>query len=80
MGRDVTNVIPLLAISSVGSAVEFCWAAGEAVLVPYLSRHGVKQLVSTIYLGNPVSISVFHTSVVIFIMRCYFVLLIFHTS
>lgn len=62
MGRDVTNVIPLLAISSVGSAVEFCWAAGEAVLVPYLSRHGVKQwLVSTIYLGNPVSISVSHT-------------------
>ena len=45
---------PLLAICSIGSAVEFCWAAGETVLVPHLAKHGVRQwIISTIYLTNP---------------------------
>ena len=44
----------LSGISSVGAAVEFSWAAGESVLVPYLKRHGVPDwLVSTAYLANP---------------------------
>jgi len=41
-------------ISSVGAAVEFSWAAGESVLVPFLTRHGVPDwLVSMAYLANP---------------------------
>ncbi|KAL7483523.1 hypothetical protein ACHAW6_009159 [Cyclotella cf. meneghiniana] len=44
----------LLSICTIGSAVEYCWAAGEAVLIPYLMRHGVRQwVVSMIYLSNP---------------------------
>ena len=46
--------LPLLTICTIGSAVEFGWAAGEIVLVPYLSKHGVREwVVSTIYLANP---------------------------
>eukprot|EP00804_Cyclotella_cryptica_P030306 CCRYP_011844-RA/>CCRYP_011844-RA protein AED:0.25 eAED:0.25 QI:0/-1/0/1/-1/1/1/0/495 len=48
------SLLELLSICTIGSAVEYCWAAGEAVLVPYLMRHGVSQwVVSTIYLSNP---------------------------
>ena len=54
--RDV--IISLFVICSIGSAVEYCWASGEAVLVPYLSKHQVPMwVVSTIYLSNPVIIS-----------------------
>lgn len=38
----------LAAICSVGATVEFCWAAGEAVLVPYLSRKGVSEAVQSL--------------------------------
>lgn len=45
---------PLIAVCTIGFTVEYCWAAGEAVLVPYLSKQGVRQwVVSTIYLSNP---------------------------
>jgi len=55
---SIRDVIPLFAICSIGSAVEFCWASGEAVLVPYLTKHQVPTwVVSTIYLSNPVIIS-----------------------
>ena len=51
-------LISLIAICTIGSVVEFSWASGEAVLVPYLSKHGVRQwMVSTVYLANPVSIT-----------------------
>lgn len=31
-------------LCSVGAAVEFSWAAGEAVLVPHLARQGVSKV------------------------------------
>ena len=44
----------LAQIGSVGAAVEFSWAAGEAVLVPYLERGGVAPWVSSLaYMMNP---------------------------
>ncbi|KAL7509023.1 hypothetical protein ACHAXN_007443 [Cyclotella atomus] len=47
-------ILPLLSTCTIGSATEYCWASGEAVLIPYLSRHGVSpSVVSTIYLSNP---------------------------
>lgn len=47
-------MLELSGISMIGAAVEFSWAAGESVLVPFLTRHGVPDwLVSTIYLANP---------------------------
>ena len=54
MRSERPPITPLLAICTIGSATEYCWSAGEAVLVPYLSRHGVKHwVVSMIYLSNP---------------------------
>ena len=56
VSRKDDVIIPLFAICSIGSAVEYCWASGEAVLVPYLSKHQVPTwVVSTIFLSNPVS-------------------------
>ena len=63
MARDV--IIPLFAICSIGSAVEYCWALGEVVLVPYLTKHQVPTwVVSTIYLSNPVRVAVGHHYIV----------------
>eukprot|EP00588_Corethron_pennatum_P029717 CAMPEP_0194313056 /NCGR_PEP_ID=MMETSP0171-20130528/9952_1 /TAXON_ID=218684 /ORGANISM="Corethron pennatum, Strain L29A3" /LENGTH=425 /DNA_ID=CAMNT_0039067835 /DNA_START=121 /DNA_END=1395 /DNA_ORIENTATION=+ len=50
----MTLVRELAGICAIGAAVEFNWAGGEAVLVPFLSRHGVPNwLVSAVYLANP---------------------------
>jgi len=54
-GPSPLPLLPLLAICLIGSSTEYCWAAGEAVFVPYLSRHSVQdRIVSLVYVGNPI--------------------------
>ena len=45
---EMRDYYRLAAICSVGTAVEFCWAAGEAVLIPYLGRKGVSEAVQSL--------------------------------
>eukprot|EP00123_Amoebidium_parasiticum_P014083 comp22318_c0_seq1/m.33161 comp22318_c0_seq1/g.33161 ORF comp22318_c0_seq1/g.33161 comp22318_c0_seq1/m.33161 type:complete len:506 (-) comp22318_c0_seq1:462-1979(-) len=44
----------LLCIGLLGLSVEFCWAAGEAVIIPYLTGMGLPvELAGLVWLANP---------------------------
>ena len=51
--RPVPGLHTLLAISLVGAAVEFTWAAGEAVIEPYLLEFWPASTASLVFLANP---------------------------